>query len=764
MSNGSITNQQDTASAAVVEKPRFVKFSHFSRQNLEFYLDIFKGLRPFQYTLARTPTEAASVLTKQFFGLCLAVPSSESECSQVLSLVHDSGVGAARFDFSYGQDYERASELLSGLRELEVDVLLHLVQPIEAATQMPDDRAILEWKAFLETSCERFEGQFKALEVGTTINRVRWAGYDLEGFIAMWKIAYDFCQGQNITLVGPNVTDFEPQYNAGVLGALARRKMLPDIHSNNLFAERSIEPEDADHKMLGYAFRQLHGYDLLKKISLLTSISYRFGIERNWSTCAFWTIPRIARFLDQPEEQMADYLVRYFVLCASHGGFERIYWGPLVSYREGLVDDGTEDRSSSDQRDVVAFYSMYPGVQDQWRKRPAFSAMAGLIDQLADFRYAGIRCSSDGLEIHEFKNGGTTCLVAWTINGGLARVRDCIAATSLESLDAVYDRDGNIHADCPDFIAQSPAFFYWKDGRESQVLESAKRRPQTVVASPPAGSEYFEYKADRWWGIVLASSREEANRLIDGLKPDVISACEEQASLRKSRNVIWTVEDPRHPGGSVVVKKPARMAWHKKILDRNKPSKALRSWNGSSELMRRGIETAAVVAYFESANKEDIFDNWFICEQVNGGGSVREYFTRFASGEETIGGYTLEAFAAKLIPFVLNMHSKGVFFRDLAGGNVLIDSSKDTFGFSLIDTARVRCARRGIKLSSRIEDLKRLTNKLNKEQQRYFMNLYLSKIGRHFTLAQRLSFKLYAFKTSLKRLKRKARKRFTRSS
>lgn len=764
MPTGSKINIQVADSEAGSEKLRFVNLSHFSRLNFEFYSEAFRGLRPFQYKLNRRSSPQASVLTKQFFGFCLAVPINERECEHVLSLVRESGVGAVRFDFSYGQDYELGASLLTELRELEVEVLLHLVQPIEAARQCLQPDALSDWKCFLETSCERFEGLFGALEIGTTINRVRWAGYSLDGFLAMWELAYEFCKAQEIILVGPNVTDFEPQYNAGTLGILARRKMLPDIHSNNLFAERSVEPEDADHKMLGYKFRNLHSYDLVKKISLLTSITKRYGIKQNWSTCAFWTIPRIARLLSRPEEQMADYLVRYYILCASHGGFERIFWGPLVSYREGLVDDGTEDRSSSDHRDVVAFYSSYPGELDQWRKRPAFRAMAGIVRQLSEFQYVAARCSEAGLEIHEFKNDEATCLVAWTMNGGIARVKDCIDEASLEAVDTVYNRDGELCNACPDFVTQSPIFLHWKGGEAPKVLRSARRLPQTVAARAPKGLDYFEYKTDRWWGILLASSKEEANQLLDALRPEVIATCTEQASLRKSRNAIWTVADPRDPrdtAGSVVVKKPAYIAWHKKILDRNKPSKALRSWNGSSELMRRGVQTARVVAYFESTRKEDTFDNWFICEQVNGGRSVRDFFTRFAQGEGTVEGYTFDAFSAQLIRFVLHMHSRGVFFRDLAGGNILIDLSQEgTLVFSLIDTARVRCERKAIKLSHRIEDLKRLTNKLNHAQQLIFMNRYLSNIGSQFTLAQRISFKLYEYKTGLKRQKRRLLKKF----
>jgi len=168
---------------------------------------------------------------------------------------------------------------------------------------------------------------------------------------------------------------------------------------------------------------------------------------------------------------MADYLVRYYTLCASVGVFERVFWGPLVSYREGLVDDGTEDRSSSDHRDVVAFYSAYPGEPTQWRRRPAFHALLTLVQRLAGFSYKAARCAGNGLEIHEFHKDDQVCLVAWTRNGGLARIKDCLASESLESLTAIYDRDGAQLSDCPDFLTESP-----RNHKLSFILYAIKAR------------------------------------------------------------------------------------------------------------------------------------------------------------------------------------------------------------------------------------------------------------------------------------------------
>ena len=48
---------------------------------------------------------------------------------------------------------------------------------------------------------------------------------------------------------------------------LKRRELLLDIHSNNMFAERAIEPEALDRKILGEAFAQFHGYDLIKNFN-----------------------------------------------------------------------------------------------------------------------------------------------------------------------------------------------------------------------------------------------------------------------------------------------------------------------------------------------------------------------------------------------------------------------------------------------------------------------------------------------------------------
>ena len=758
MSDGSGPAKPKTSSNKT--KPRFVNLIRPGRLDVEFLFEAVKGLRFGFGGNAVSPTTNQQEIPNTFVGVCLAVPRDEAATRQTLELVEELGIKAVRVDFSESYTADALMPLLQGLKEAGVGVLLHLVQPLQQAKQMPAADAVDAWSGFVKTSLNTFADFIEAVEIGTTINRAKWAGYRLPSFIAAWQAAYPLVKQSGFPLVGPNVTDFEPQYNAGVLGMLKRRKCLPDIHSNNMFAERAIEPEALDRKILGESFKHLHGYDLIKKLRLVASIAGRNGVSSNWSTCAFWTLPRIQRILASSEEQMADYLTRYYILCASAGSFERFYWGPLVSGREGLLDDGTglpEDRTI---RDVVAYYRELPGESSQWRRRAAFQAFKTIQSMLPGARYIQRLCGQEGLEVHAFEKGDKRFHVVWTKNGALARSTDIYSKADLDAVESVYSRDGQLLPKSPEYFSESPVYLEWDRSTSIEILPAAATVPQAIAARPGAGYRYFNYNTDVWRGVVRSCSREQADRFIEKLKPDAITSVSSETSLRNARNAIWTVDDPLTEGDLLVVKKPARIAWHKRILDRRKPSKALRSWNGTSELMRRGIETPKVVAYFEHQDSTQQLDNWFICEHANTRLSVRGFFSAYARGEKTAEGFTFEAFSEQLVEFIRAVHWKGVYFRDLSGGNVLVRIGDDKrLVFSLIDTARARFANQRFSRSKRIADLKRLVHKLNPERQKYVMEAYLGKEGAKFTAYQRFTFKMYALKARLKRIKRKARKK-----
>lgn len=696
----------------------------------------------------------------------MAEPVDAAACERTLELIEELGVGTVRLDCSDRQDPALLESLVEGLAAKGVETILHPVQEIESARRMPEPAAVEAWREFLEKTLVRFSGKIAAVEVGSTINRAKWSGYSLDGFLALWEASSEIVRSRNLILAGPNITDFEPFYNAGLIPLLADRGGLPDVHSNNLFAERAIEPEDYDRKILGPALAPVHGYDLRKKIRLLTAIAAKHGLKKNWSTCAFWTLPRINRWLTWPEEQMADYLTRYYILCASVGSFQRICWGPMVSFREGLVDDGTFIRSDDDPsaRDVVSYYDQMRGESKAWRCRPAFDALRTLCAELtgAVHEKAYFENSTTGLQAHSFQKGDRRLFVLWTQNGKYARLDDCFSRDDLDSVEYALDRDGNRSSQAPVFFGQSPIYLLWPAGYQPELSPGAAPIKDLVVARPSEGFDYYDFETGAWRGLIRAESAEDAKLLADALSPDAIGQKTEKGMLRRARNAIWTVEDPRNSDRLLVVKKPLRMAWHKRILDRRKSSKARRSWNGTSELMRRGVNTPPVVAYFESKAECDLMDNWFICEHFEGKHSVRGFFSRYAEGIAEVEGITFEAFTDQLVDFVFRMHQTGIYFRDLAGGNVLVElEKKPELTFSLIDTARIRCLPFAMHKRRRLADLKRLVLKLNARQQVYFMRVYLDRLGDRFTLLNRASFKLFAFKVHLKRVKRRWRKKLS---
>jgi hypothetical protein len=213
------------------------------------------------------------------------------------------------------------------------------------------------------------------------------------------------------------------------------------------------------------------------------------------------------------------------------------------------------------------------------------------------------------------------------------------------------------------------------------------------------------------------------------------------------------VPDPRNINAQLTIKQPVKMYPHKAFLDKFKPSKAKRSWNGAIELIRRGISTAAPVAYFEKIGDTTLKQNFYICEFVPAQTTVGQLFSAFTRGETSWGGIDAEDILKQVAQFCLNMHQHLVFFRDLSGGNILVNKGTDkTLQFSLIDTARLRCVKHTpFPRKHRLADMTRACHKLDWAHRQFLMAHYFAGIGSSFSWLDKLSFYLYDFKVSLKR-------------
>lgn len=687
-----------------------------------------------------------------FAGIGVATSKDAAVDDYMIARLHGLGIRQVRLDFTYGDADNHVARFLGRLCDESLSVMLHLVQPLYAAKDMHTESARQTWRDFVAETTQRFGEKIELIEIGSTINRKRWSGYTLEGFLAAWGIAHDEVRQRNIKLAGPNITDFEPAYNIGILAILKNRGQLPDIHTDNLFSERSTEPERFDHKVLGRKLASIPKFNLIKKASLLQKIGADYGVPTLYSPTAFWTLPRIRRLLPNDEEKQADYLARYMMLCAASGAINRACWGPLVCHREGLIDDGSSIYPALER---VTHYADIAGDAKDYRIRPAFHAFKTFVQMIPDSHYQGRLSGSKGLELHAFTSDQHLVHAAWTINGCAAALADIYTDEDLSAAQFI-TRDGVRLKVAPDLATESPLYLQWPLDRVVTIKPGAGLLEDLSIHAH-ASKAHVLFRQGSWRGMLLAEDDKEAAALRATLHPEHIGTPTSDALLRDARNAVWAITDPRNPTKKLVVKQPVKMRSYKKLLGRFRPSKALRSWNGASELLRRGIETAYPVAYFEKIGDTGLTRNYYICEYVKADFTARKIFSAFAAGDRIYQGVTEEDAYRQLCDFLFTMHNRGIFFRDLSGGNILIRKSEtNTLIFSLIDTGRVHFFNHATPLSKRISDLTRVCNKLHVAGRDRFMTLYMDKLGRRFGFWQRLPFYLYNAKVILKRrLKRK---------
>lgn len=701
---------------------------------------------------------AGHLVPEALAGVGVAAAADPEVDDWLLARLREAGIRHVRLDFSYGDGDGPTARLLERLLDASLQVTLHLVQPAAPARRMADSaEARDEWRSFVTETLHRFGARVEIVEIGSTINRKRWAGYTLAGFLAMWEIAWREARARGLTLAGPSVTDFEPPWNVGLLALLRARGQLPDLHTDNLFSERCTEPERFDHKILGHRLASLHKFNLVKKARLLARIGADFGVPRLFSPSAFWTLPRIERLLPDSEEKQADYLARYMVLCAASGALERAWWGPLVCHREGLVDEGAFPYPALER---ITHYAGLRGGLADLRVRPALRALGAFNELIPGSRYCGRLNASEQLEVHAFATGSGLVHAVWTTNGRAAALADIYADDDLRTA-LCRDRDGEILRERPTLATESPLYLLWPAARTVAVRPGAGILPGVAIHRHQPGRTHFYFREGGWRGIVLARDAAEAALLLQRIHPARIGTPPREATLRHARNAIWTVDDPRAAGAKLVVKQPVKMYLHKKLLDRFKPSKGLRSWNGTCELLRRGVAAAPPVAWFEKEGDASLTQNYYLCEYVPAEFTARELVGAFAGGADSFAGVGEEAAYRQLADYLLKMHGGGILFRDLSGGNILIGKAgADRLAFSLIDTGRIRVFPGPLTIGQRFADLVRICNKLHRQGREKFLTIYLAALREKPRWRYRWPFLLYDLKVAAKRrIGRKAWKR-----
>ncbi|MDD5705113.1 MAG: lipopolysaccharide kinase InaA family protein [Kiritimatiellae bacterium] len=698
----------------------------------------------------------AHAVGADFFGLCVASAEDPACDDYAVAQLRELGIRHVRFDYTYASAGSFAERFLNRLLDEGFAVCLHLVQPLSEARLMPAEPARSAWGDFVAATLDRYGARLECVEIGVTCNRRKWSGYTLAALLAAWRSAHAAARARGVTVAAPNVTDFEPVFNVGLLGLARVAGMLPDIHTDNLFAERATEPENYDHKVAGRLLAGLAKYNLVKKAALLRRIATRAGVSRLMCTHVAWSERRIRRMLADPEGKQADYLQRYLCLLAAAGTFDRVYWGPMIGQREGIIDDGTREYPDLPH---VALYAKANGAVSGYRRRPAFDALRTVVRLLSNANFVCDHARSRDLRILEFATAEGSLHIVWTTNG---HGFDPATWYDQETLAraTVTARDGTTAPVFPCIIGESPMFLAWRGARP--VFRGL---PPTILPHCRLHSDqgviYRSVTDGRWRGVVALRPEQNQQAAMAAVMPAQLEGNVQREVLRAQRNVVWkswlTAEGR---DCQAIVKRSPTPPWHRRLLDAGKPSRARRGWNGACELLRRGISTARPIAFFEDATHPRGAAGYFITEAVETSGAVRDAFNTFARGEDRYAGIAKTVFYEELAVFLRHMHAKGCYFGDLSSGNILVRLTETARpAFTLIDTTRAVFYQRHVSSGRVLADLKRVCHRLTWPERRAFLDCYYA--GRTPPCPSRVAlvFGLYDAKHWLKRLSLRKRPR-----
>lgn len=709
---------------------------------------------------------AGDRIDDNFFGVNVAPGDDPATDCYILERLHQLGVRQVRMDFSYDSWESPAERLLQHLLDADIDVMLDLLPPRAEAELLYDDvEAQQRWITFLQRVFAVYSDRVSCFEIGNTPNRGRWSGFSSRSFLMAGYLASTEANSRGIRLAGPNVSDFEPLFNATYLRLLKRLGAAPTVHTDNLFVERVVEPEAYDHRVLGWVARGPLKLNLVKKARILQALGAESGCTEFMCTYTCWTLKRLSRRSAWPEQKRVDYLVRYLALAAASGALSRVYWGPLICSRDGLIDDDANGYPLVDQ---VSFYQKVRGSAASFYPVPAFDALGYVVRQLAGADCVAVAQEEDGLSLFAYRTKDHRhLLLAWCCDAATRPLTQVLSEEDRQQaryFSACGDAlpEPVVINENPLFIElDSPAVTALKP-HECKFLHSEKIRSIVHLSSPRWQSVAFAEES-RVGARMLRADRQQFDlSRADELLPEAVSRLEELEVLRDVRNRLWNVRDPRGICDRVTVKLN-RVGGARRISYRFRPSKGRRHWNNACHMLRRGVDTPLPIAFYESPDRPGIRDSWYLCEFIPDAFSARDIYAAFRQGDSQYRGRDQDFWYDLIAGFVCRMHDKQIVHRDLSAGNLLIRTRPDgRFQPMVIDIGRAWVwpgPGSKVRHRHRMLDLIRIAYKLSWADRSRFVVYYEAHLGRALSPLWRIPFMYYDSKQALKKSLKKRKKR-----
>lgn len=719
-------------------------------------LDVFSSLgqMPSWLRLSHEINDVSTV-GDDFIGVNIAT-SSDPRCDdQVLNYLKDLGVRHVRMDYSYCSQGGDAQRLLDRVLAENIDVMLDLFPPLDQAEALAsDDVAQQNWTEFLNGVFRQYENKVSVFEIGSTPNRGKWSGFDGVSYLQAWRLAAKAAESFSVTLAGPNISDFEPLYNFSYLKAMKRIHSVPKIHTDNLFVERVIQPEAYDHRVAGaWATRKLN-LNLIKKARIIHEIGQKLGCEKTYCSYKCWTRKRLSRWTADPEQKNADYMLRYLVIAAASGALDRVYWGPLICNRDGLVDCGDNEYPVVDN---VSFYKEVRGDVDNFKPSKAYVAFKYAVVLMRDVTCLQGVSADNGINHFVFENKqGEEFHVVWCLDKRSIPLSHIYSDACLAEAEFTTGY-GEAPGYRPAMLSEQPLVITWSKTLPSRPSIDDIRTLDDVAASGVLyhltdGLQSIAVNKPQWQGVVAVAHGADVEQTLAAYMPSSLTSFEELKVLRDTRNRLWNIclDEQRDEIQTV---KLNRAKGIKKFTYRFMDSKGMRHWNNATEMLRRGINTPQPLAFFERHNNSGIEDNYYVCRFIPGAFSARDVFLAFNQGAEDYKGISKHDMFDQMSAFIAHMHDRGVIHRDLSSGNLMMTFNDGELKFYAIDIGRaVIDVTKGVKPRHRFVDLKRICYKLGWPDRELFIEAYNKHQSKALPNSWRLSIFSYEFKQTAKKM------------
>ncbi|MFZ2054184.1 MAG: hypothetical protein WAU81_08295 [Candidatus Aminicenantales bacterium] len=345
--------------------------------NAALAVPVLRRYRQYRKTMHRRPVEIGS----PFAVSCSPAGERDDEVVESLTAAGIRQTLVRVPSWKRGE-LSRYEDFIRRLRGAGFDVVCALLQ------RRDDVLEPSSWEGFLADVFSGLSPLCSYFEVGHAWNRTKWGVWDHKEYITLARAAVPLAARHGARLVGPAVIDFEFHLYPPTLRAVAFEKV-----SSLLYVDRSGAPENAPF-----------GWTTAKKVALWKAVVDGSLDEPRecWITEMNWPLEGAGEYSPAPgkpcvsEEDQANYLVRYFIICLASGLVERIYWWQLVSPGYGLIDS----------RERV------------WRKRPGYYALSQMAGLLEGSRFEG-KAPAAGAEIFLFRKGSREFAVCWTKSGAV---------------------------------------------------------------------------------------------------------------------------------------------------------------------------------------------------------------------------------------------------------------------------------------------------------------------------------------------------------